>query len=135
MTLSSFTPSEELIFLIYRARFSGSLIMPLIISMFMPLITPSAETLARLSAASSISSLKCRSIHNCVGINTAISTSWMMICSLICMPCEYHHVFIWEPLKIHISSQLLRCVKNFLLTYHTYAARRNFFHALHLGEL
>ena len=60
-----------------------------------------------------------------------------------------------EPLKIHISSQLmellaiplsrqntatkwlvmLRCVKNFLLTYKTYAARRNFFRALHLGEL
>ncbi|MBI5658402.1 MAG: hypothetical protein HZC43_02385 [Nitrosomonadales bacterium] len=38
-------------------------------------------------------------------------------------------------LKIHISSQLLRCGKNFLLTYHTYAALRNFFHALHLGEL
>src|ERR1039458_449334 len=62
---------------------------------------------------------------------------------------------IWEPLKIHISSQLmellaiplsrqktatkwlvmLRCVKNFLLTYQTYVARRNFFRALHLGEL
>ena len=40
-----------------------------------------------------------------------------------------------EPLKIHISSQLLRCVKNFLLTYKTYAARRNFLRALHLGEL
>ena len=41
----------------------------------------------------------------------------------------------WAPLKIHISSQLLRCGKNFLLTYHTYAALRNFFHALHLGKL
>ena len=60
-----------------------------------------------------------------------------------------------EPLKIHISSQLmkqlairlgcqnttakslvmLRCGKNFLLTYTPYAARRNFFRALHLGEL
>mgnify|MGYP001584866540 CR=1 FL=1 len=38
-------------------------------------------------------------------------------------------------LKIHISSQLLRCRKNFLLTYHPYAALRNFFRALHLGEL
>jgi hypothetical protein len=34
------------------------------------------------------------------------------------------------PLKIQISSQLLRCVKNFLLTYHPYAALRNFFRAL-----
>jgi hypothetical protein len=40
-----------------------------------------------------------------------------------------------EPLKIHISSQLLRCGKNPLLTYHTYVALRNFFHALHLGEI
>ena len=39
------------------------------------------------------------------------------------------------PLKIQISSQLQRCVKNFLLIYHIYTARRNFFHALHLGEL
>jgi hypothetical protein len=30
---------------------------------------------------------------------------------------------------------MLRCVKNFLLTYKTYAALRNFFRALHLGEL
>jgi hypothetical protein len=34
------------------------------------------------------------------------------------------------PLKIQISSQLLRCGKNFLLTYQTYAARQNFFRAL-----
>src|SRR5450759_5016763 len=34
--------------------------------------------------------------------------------------------FIREPLKIQISSQLLRCVKNFLLTYKSYAALRNF---------
>jgi len=27
------------------------------------------------------------------------------------------------------------CGKNFLLAYQTYAARRNFFRALHLGEL
>src|SRR5450759_3719050 len=60
-----------------------------------------------------------------------------------------------EPLIIHISSQLmellaiplscqktatkwlvmLRCIKNSLLTYNPYAALRNFFHALHLGEL
>jgi hypothetical protein len=40
-----------------------------------------------------------------------------------------------EPLKIHISSQLPRCVKNFLLTYTSYAALQNFFRALHLGEL
>ncbi len=39
------------------------------------------------------------------------------------------------PLKIQISSQLLRCVKNFLLTYHPYAALRNFSRALHLSEL
>jgi hypothetical protein len=39
------------------------------------------------------------------------------------------------PLKIQISSQLLRCVKNFLLAYKTYAARRNVFRALHLGEI
>jgi len=39
------------------------------------------------------------------------------------------------PLKIQISSQLLRCVKNFLLAYKSYAARRNVFRALHLGEL
>ena len=60
-----------------------------------------------------------------------------------------------EPLKIQISSQLmelpaiplncqrtetkslvmLRCEKNFLLTYNSYAALRNFFRALHLVEL
>jgi hypothetical protein len=60
-----------------------------------------------------------------------------------------------KPLKIHISSQLmellaiplsrqktatkwlvmLRCGKNFLLTYKPYAALQNFFRALHLGEL
>ena len=34
-----------------------------------------------------------------------------------------------------ISSQLLRCRKNFLLTYQPYAALLNFFRALHLGEL
>ncbi len=34
-----------------------------------------------------------------------------------------------------VVSQLLRCGKNFLLTYQTYATRRNFFRALHLGEL
>ena len=59
------------------------------------------------------------------------------------------------PLKTHISSKLmellaiplsrqktatkwlvtLRCVNNFLLTYKTYAARRNYFRALHLSEL
>jgi hypothetical protein len=38
-------------------------------------------------------------------------------------------------LKIQISSQLLCCEKNFLLTYTPYAALRNFFRALHLGEL
>jgi hypothetical protein len=50
----------------------------------------------------------------------------------------YHRLqdsFHREPLKIHISSQLLRCVKNFLLTYNPYAALRNFSRALHLGEL
>jgi hypothetical protein len=30
---------------------------------------------------------------------------------------------------------MLRCGKNSLLTYQSYAARRNFFRALHLGEL
>ena len=30
---------------------------------------------------------------------------------------------------------ILRCVKNFLLTYHIYAALRNFPRALYLGEL
>src|ERR1035437_7855730 len=40
-----------------------------------------------------------------------------------------------KPLKTQISSQLLRCVKNFLLTYIRYAAPRNFLRALHLGEL
>src|ERR1700693_1044847 len=59
-------------------------------------------------------------------------------------------LLIWEPLKIHISSQLmellaiplsrqktatkwlvmLRCVKKSLLTYTPYAARRNFLRAL-----
>ncbi len=39
------------------------------------------------------------------------------------------------PLKIQISSQLLRCGKNFLLTYTAYAALRNFSRALHLDEL
>jgi len=34
-----------------------------------------------------------------------------------------------------VVSQLLRCGRNFLLTYNAYAARRNFFHVLHLGEL
>ncbi len=34
-----------------------------------------------------------------------------------------------------VVSQLLRCGKNFLLTYQTYAALRNFSRALHLGEL
>jgi hypothetical protein len=33
------------------------------------------------------------------------------------------------PLKTWISSQLLRCGKNSLLTYHPYAARRKFFSA------
>jgi hypothetical protein len=42
---------------------------------------------------------------------------------------------IREPLKNQISSQLLRCGKNFFLTYTSYAALRNFFRALHLGEL
>jgi len=37
--------------------------------------------------------------------------------------------------KHQISSQLLRCVKNFLLTYTSYAALQNFSRALHLGEL
>jgi hypothetical protein len=57
--------------------------------------------------------------------------------------------------KIHISSKLmellaiplgrqkaatkwlvmLRCLKNSLLAYPPYAARRNFFRALHFGEL
>src|SRR3989338_7157616 len=45
-----------------------------------------------------------------------------------------HHL-VRELLKIHISSQLPRCEKSFLLTYQTYAARRIFFRALHLGEL
>ena len=36
---------------------------------------------------------------------------------------------------MHISSQLLRCKKYFLLAYTAYAARRNIFRALHLGEL
>jgi hypothetical protein len=59
------------------------------------------------------------------------------------------------PLKTHISSKLmellaiplsrqktatkwlvmLRCVINFLLTYCSYAAPRNFLRALHFGEL
>ena len=39
------------------------------------------------------------------------------------------------PLKIQISSQLLRYGKNFLLTYQPYAALQNFSRALHLGEL
>jgi hypothetical protein len=30
---------------------------------------------------------------------------------------------------------MLRCEKNFLLTYNPYAARQNLFCALHLGEL
>ncbi len=34
-----------------------------------------------------------------------------------------------------VVSQLLRCGKNFLLTYQTYAALRNCSRALHLGEL
>jgi hypothetical protein len=37
--------------------------------------------------------------------------------------------------KIQISSRLLRCEQNSLLTYNPYAARRNFSRALHLGEL
>jgi hypothetical protein len=37
--------------------------------------------------------------------------------------------------KTQISSQLLRCGKNFLLAYTPYAALRNFSRALHLGEL
>ena len=48
-----------------------------------------------------------------------------------------------EQLAIRLSWQttpakslvMLRCGKNFLLTYKTYVARRNFFRALHLGEL
>jgi hypothetical protein len=48
-----------------------------------------------------------------------------------------------EQLAIPLSRQktatkwlvMLRCGKNFLLTYHPYAALRNFFRALHLGEL
>jgi hypothetical protein len=62
---------------------------------------------------------------------------------------------MWAPLKIQISSQLmellaiplsrqktatkwlviLRCGKNFLLTYNPYAALQNFPRTLHLGEL
>ena len=38
------------------------------------------------------------------------------------------------PLKTWISSQLLRCGKNSLLTYHPYAARRNFFPCLAFGR-
>jgi hypothetical protein len=48
-----------------------------------------------------------------------------------------------ELLAIPLSRQktatkwlvMLRCVKNFLLTYNPYAALQNFFRALHLGEL
>ena len=43
--------------------------------------------------------------------------------------------YYWASLKIQISSQLLHCRKNFLLTYRSYAARRNFLCALHLSEL
>jgi hypothetical protein len=39
------------------------------------------------------------------------------------------------PLKIQISSQLLRCGKNFLLTYNPYVRGEIFIRALHLGEL
>jgi hypothetical protein len=50
---------------------------------------------------------------------------------------------LMEQLAIPLSRQktatkwlvMLRCGKNFLLTYNPYAARRNFFRALHLGEL
>jgi hypothetical protein len=44
--------------------------------------------------------------------------------------CEEHVAL----LEIQISSQLLCCGENFLLTYQPYAALRNFFRALYLGE-
>ena len=50
---------------------------------------------------------------------------------------------LMKPLAIPLCHQktatkwlvMLRCVKNFLLTYNPYAALRNFFRVLHLGEL
>jgi hypothetical protein len=79
----------------------------------------------------------------------AYSLKPAVIQSGILCPTETMMSFIlWALLEIHISSQLLRCsrglsrqaakrllAKNFLLTYHPYAALRNFFRALHLSEL
>jgi hypothetical protein len=64
----------------------------------------------------------------------------MLVAGVVAMPVALVMLrtvedYFREPLKIHISSQLLRCGKNFLLAYNPYAARRNFSRALHLGEL